>query len=125
MIGFTASGPRVTVSDLAIYLDNWAIIELAKHDPSRRQRFIDSLSTGGADLLFSVTNAAELTGPQGKSRDAVRVFLEKIGPHWFPVVLNSMDAIQREVDGAAPAKSCVAEEFLMSYWAHRTKDYTP
>ncbi len=125
MITFTPSGPRVTVSGLAVYLDNWAVIELAKHDPLRRQRFVDALRTGDADLLFSITNAAELTGPQGESRDAVRAFLDEIGPHWFPVLLSAIDVIARETQGAAPAKSCVADEFFLTYWAHRVRGCTP
>lgn len=125
VITFTASGPRVSVSGLAVYLDNWAVIELAKHDLTRRQRFVDAVCTGDVDLLFSVTNAAELIGPQGESRDAVRAFLDKIGPHWFPVLLSAIDAIARETQGDAPAKSCVADKFFLSYWAHRVRGYTP
>lgn len=54
---------HAAVRGLAIYLDNWAIGELAEGDSSRRQRFIAALHSGYADLMFSVTNAAELSGP--------------------------------------------------------------
>jgi hypothetical protein len=62
---------NATVSGLAIYLDNFSLIKLAKGDLSRRKRFFDALRLG-ADLLFSVTNAVDLAGPQGRSLDAVR-----------------------------------------------------
>ena len=71
---------NATVSGLAIYLDSWALIDLAEGDPSRRKRFVATLQSG-AELLFSVTNVAELSGPQGQSIDIVRNFLDEIGPH--------------------------------------------
>jgi hypothetical protein len=74
---------NVTVSGLAIYLDNYALIELAKHKPERRQRFLDVIHSG-ADLLFSVANAVDLAGPLGRSRDMLRRLLDDIGPHWYP-----------------------------------------
>ena len=86
---------NATTSGLAIYLDNFALISLAKGDPSRRQRFLDVVHTG-ADLLFSLTNAAEVTGPQGRSLEAVRTFLDQVGPHWFPVELDPFVVTKRE-----------------------------
>ena len=47
----------------ADYLDNWALIELAKKDPARRRRFIAAVNAG-AEVVFSVTNAAELYQPE-------------------------------------------------------------
>src|SRR6266446_8800452 len=125
MISFTSSGPRVSVSGLSVYLDNWAIGDLAEGDPSRRRRFIDALCTGEADLVFSVANAAELTGAQGESRDSVKAFLDEIRLHWFPMELNVKEVLDREARGADPGKSCVAEEFFAGYLAHRMKEYTP
>jgi hypothetical protein len=83
MIRVTSTGLNVNVSGPVVYLDNWAFIELAKKDPSRRRRFIDAVHSG-VDLLFSVTNAAGLSGPQGRSAEAVKAFLDEIGPRWFP-----------------------------------------
>ncbi|MGC2830094.1 MAG: hypothetical protein WB994_10680, partial [Candidatus Acidiferrum sp.] len=58
----TTDGPPLTitavVSGVAIYLDNWAVIDLAKGDPTRRHRFIDATRSGG-DFLFSIANAVE------------------------------------------------------------------
>jgi len=53
------------VEGVAIYLDNFAIIDLAKGDPARRARFVRAIRDGGAELLFSVGNAVELLGPEG------------------------------------------------------------
>lgn len=121
-------GQRVTVdatvSGLAVYLDNWAIIDLAKGDPSRRRRFVDAICTGG-DLLFSSTNAAELTGPQGKSFDTVKRFLDQIGPYWFPVELNPFKVVERELKGLGSAESCVSTSFMEAYFVDRMTDYSP
>jgi hypothetical protein len=107
-----------------VYLDNWAIGDLAEGDSSRRRRFIDAMRCG-VDLLFSVTNAAELSGPQGRSAEAVRTFLDEIGPRWFPVELNPIEVIQRELSGADPNSVCISERFLKPYVAHLMRDYVP
>jgi hypothetical protein len=89
------------------------------------RRFVDAVGTGKADLVFSIANAAELSGPQGESRDAVRAFLNDVGLHWFPVELNAAEVVQREARGDIPSKCCISKDFLMDYWAIRTRDYTP
>jgi len=58
---------------ISVYLDNWALIDLAKGCAHRRKRFVDALQRGGT-LFFSWTNAVELAGPQGASAIAVRAF---------------------------------------------------
>lgn len=115
---------NATVSGLAIYLDNFSLIRLAKGDPSRRKRFVDAVHTG-ADLLFSLTNAAELTGPQGGSLEALRTFLDQVGPRWFPVELNPFVVAKRELRGAGPAECCVSTDFMKQYFAARTMGYSP
>jgi len=102
---------KASVNGPAVYLDNWAFIELAKKDPSRRRRFIDVVRSG-AEVLFSVTNAAELSGPKGHSAEAVRVFLDEIGPHWFPVKLDVTEAIKLEIKGEDHGTACIDEHFL-------------
>lgn len=106
---------NATVGGLAIYLDNFSLVELARHDPPRRRRFIDALHSG-AELLFSVTNAAELAGLQGRSLDAVRTFLDEVGPHWFPVELDPFEVVKREGNGASQAESCLSKRFLKDYF---------
>jgi len=108
-----------TVRGLAIYLDIWAIGDLAEGDPLRRKRFIDAICNGGADLIFSVTNAAELSGPQGKSLDAVKSFLNEIGPNWFPVELDVFKVFLREQNGEDVARSCVSEDFMKAYFVNQ------
>lgn len=115
---------HASVSGLAIYLDNFSLIRLAKHDSSRRRRFIAALHNG-ADLMFSVTNAVELMGPQGDSLNAVRAFLNEVGPHWFPVELNPFEVTERELQGARPDQSCIATDFMKQYFVARTSGHTP
>lgn len=130
MIRATSSldGPPLTVNatvrGLAVYLDNWAIIDLAKRDPSRREQFVSALCTHG-DLLFSSANAAELVGPKGKSFDAVKSFLDQLGPHWVPVELNPFKIVEREQKGVGPAEACISPDFMQAYFRDRTADYLP
>jgi hypothetical protein len=116
---------KATVRGLAIYLDNWAVGDLAEGHPSRRKRFIAALWSGSADLMFSVANAAELAGPQGKSFDLVKSFLNEVGPNWFPIELDVSAVVQREKCGADPAASCISEDFMRAYFANRTASYSP
>jgi hypothetical protein len=108
---------NATVSGLALYLDNFALIRLAKGEPSRRRRLVDSFHTGRVDLMFSITNAVDLTGPQGHSLNAIKSFLDEIGPHWFPVELDPRSAAERELQGADPTQSCVSVDFIKTYFA--------
>ncbi len=115
---------NIRVSGLAIYLDNFALIRLARENPSRRARFIAAMRSG-AELLFSVTNAAELSGPQGRSQTLLRCFLDEIGPHWFPVELDPLVVVHRELAGSDPSQACVSEDFLRGYFVAMTRDYVP
>jgi len=105
---------NASLTGLAVYLDNFAIIDIAKGDRSRRQRFISALHSG-AQLLFSVSNAVELTGPQGDTLAAVRLMLDEIGPNWYPVELNVIEVVEREQKGASPSKSCLSENFVKDF----------
>src|SRR5580704_2443311 len=55
---------KASVNGIPIYLDNFAMISLAKGDISLRQRFVAALHNG-ADLLFSTANGIEISGTQG------------------------------------------------------------
>ena len=103
------------ISGLAVYLDNFAIKELAKGSPARRQRFVGAIQDG-AELLFSVSNAAELSGPRDGSFDAIRAFLNELGPHWFPVELDFNEVTKREIQGAEPATCCISKQFMKDYF---------
>jgi hypothetical protein len=115
---------NASVSGAVVYLDNWAIGDLAEGDLSRRKRFIEAMR--GMDLLFSVTNAAELSGPLGRSAELVRTFLDEIGPRWVPVELSPIDVINREMAGTFNQGSpCVSESFTKSFVVHVMRSYGP
>jgi hypothetical protein len=108
------SDPLIFTANLhgaAVYLDNFAIKALAKGDPSRRRKFVDAIHRG-AELLFSVANAVELSGPKDKSFDIIKAFLNELGAHWFPVELNVLEVVKREAQGAGPSRSCVSVDFM-------------
>ncbi len=109
----------ISVNGPAVYLDNFATKEIAKGDASRRQRFLDAVNRG-AEILFSVANAAELTGFQDGSFREVREFLEEIGPRWFPVELNPYVVVERELSGKRPDQSCFSDKFMRDYLRYRS-----
>lgn len=74
-----------------------AIYDLAEQDRSRRQRFVAAASSGVVDVLLSVTNVAQLARPQGNSFDAVKEFLNTLGPHWFPLALNVFSVLANRI----------------------------
>ena len=109
----------ISVTGPAVYLDNFAIKELAKGDASRRRRFLAAVNRG-AELLFSVANAAEITGFQDSSFRDVRAFLDEIGPHWFPVELDPHTVVKRELSGKDADKSCFSDKFMRDYMGYRS-----
>jgi hypothetical protein len=111
---------NASLTGIAVYLDNFAIMDLAEGNVLRRQRFISTLRSG-AELLFSVSNVVDLTGPLGASLDAVRVFLDEIGAHWFPVELDPAIVVERERIGVTPARNCLSERFLRDFFADRLR----
>lgn len=115
---------EASVGGIAIYLDNFAIKSLAKDDPSLRKRFVAAVN-GGADLLFSCANAAEISGPQGASSLAIREFLDELGGHWYPVEMLLDTVMTREAAGEAPGKCCFAGDLLQAYFTTQTSQYSP
>jgi hypothetical protein len=116
MITVTAgtSDPLIFTASLhgaAVYLDSFAIKALAKGDPTRRRRFVDSIHMG-AELLFSVANAAELSGPKENSFDIIKNFLNDLGAHWYPVELNILEVVKREAEGASRSECCLSAQFM-------------
>lgn len=112
---------NASLTGVAVYLDHFAIMDLAEGDVSRRQRFISALHSGGAELLFSVSNLVDLSGPLGHSLDAAKIFLDEIGAHWFPVELDPNIVVKRERDGIGPAHNCLSERFLKDFLADRIR----
>jgi hypothetical protein len=107
---------NVTVSRLAVYLDSFALFDLAEGDAGRRRRFLDTIHSG-VDLLFSISNVAELIGPQEGSIDAVRAFLDDIGPHWVPVELDTVEVVDRERNGVKAPGTFICGRFLKDYFS--------
>jgi len=123
MIRVTPTGLTVSVSGPTVYLDNCGLYDLAESDASRRRRFVNAVHSG-IDLLFSVTNAAELSGPQGRSAAVVRDFLDEIGPHWFPVRLDATEIVRREMAGENPGEACIDKNFFTAYAADLIRPYS-
>src|SRR5260370_35196626 len=122
----SADSHRVEVAAFAdglrVYLENWAMIGLARHDASRRKRFVDAISAKG-DLLFSLVNVAELVGPKGKSAEIVKSFLHELGAHWVPVTLNAFDVMELEQAGPDPTRCFISKGLLNSYVENRMATY--
>lgn len=111
-------GMRASVNGLPVFLDNFAIIDLAEGDPNRRKRFIATLNRG-VEVLFSESNAAELSGPQGDSFKTIREFLDEIGTHWFPIEFSPYVCIEREK--AQQALPFFSERLIKTFTAERLK----
>lgn len=104
-----------SVGGIAIYLDNWAIKAFAKGNEKLRERFVAAVNNG-ADLLFSSTHAVEILGPQGRSSDAFREFLNRLGAHWYPVQSDVFKVLDRENSGLSGSECSFDEEFLVAYF---------
>jgi hypothetical protein len=129
MIRFTSENGRPVCEALAtggfsVYLDNDSLITLAKtRDTMLRDRFVAAIRAGGT-LLFSLTNAIEISGPQEDSALAVRALLESIGPHWVPLELNPFKVVRRE-QREGPEHAPVSREFMEAYFQRRAYDLSP
>jgi hypothetical protein len=108
---------------IAVYLDNDSIIDLSKGPAGRRDRFLAAIERGGT-LLFSLTNALEVAGPQGASAAAVEAFLDGIGPRWVPLELSPWKAVRKEQGGAGP-QSPVSKEFIAGFVPDRMHEMSP
>lgn len=123
MIEVVAKNPdtvtmSVSVRRLAVYLDNWSIIALAKDQGHLRARFLRTLKDG-VDILFSVTNASEIVGPAGASQEALRSFFTEVGPYWIPIEgPGVVDVMERESKGKG-RESCISHDLLNKFFAGR------
>ncbi len=110
-------GIRATVRRMGIYLDNWAIIDLARGDGARRDRVLYAIRSG-ADLMFSPTNAAEILAPDyASSAPEVRAFLDAIGPCWFPVEGPDILGVMRREAAGEGVESCTSTWFINTFFA--------
>jgi hypothetical protein len=111
-------GMRASVKGLTVFLDNFAIIDLAKGNHDRRRRFVATLNRG-VEVLFSASNAAELSGPQGDSFKTIREFLDEIGTHWFPIEFSPYECIEREKEQQELPFFC--ERLIKTFTAERLR----
>ncbi|MFQ5911102.1 MAG: hypothetical protein ACE5IJ_10350, partial [Thermoplasmata archaeon] len=128
MIRFTVNNDRITcITELrdrvGVYLDNDSLFELSERDRTRQDRFIAAVERR-ATVLFSFTNAAELSGPQGESAKAVWAFLDRLGPRWVPLHMNPWTVVRREQQGLGPSAP-ISEEFIEAYVRERMYDLSP
>lgn len=109
---------NVQVAGVAAYLDNFALIELAKpSQATRRARFLSAFMKSSGSLLFSGTNGAELAALKGNSASNVRAFLNEFGAHWAFVELDPGKVIERESAGQGSACLCV--ELMHAFFQDR------
>lgn len=113
-----------TVRGIAIYLDTFALRSLARGNPSLRRRFV-AVVNGGVDLLFSVTNAVEICGATGASSEALKGFLNELGPNWYPIEMSLDEVMKREQQGLSPGACCIDEALLRAFFSNRTCKHTP
>ena len=107
------------VRGIAVYLDTFAIIRMAQESQQRRDRFLNCLSDGSADLLFSVANSIDLVG----SNKTVKAFLKQIANHWFPVDLSVNAVCKREEQGLMGADAFTAMDFAQVVFAAQVQPY--
>jgi len=67
-----------------VYLDNWAMSRALATDETRRKRFLETFKKRGT-LLFSWTNVIELGDSIFGRAAPIRLLLDGIGEHWFPL----------------------------------------
>ena len=115
-------GVNASICGFPVFLDQFAMKELACRSPSRRKKFLEAVHCG-AEVLFSVSNAAELTGPQGDSFQEIRNFLDEIGPRWFPVELNPVEIVNRERRGEPAEACCVCKDFMVRLLAFHNRNH--
>lgn len=115
---------EATVRGIAIYLDTFALRFLARGDRSLRERFVTAVNCG-ADLLFSVTNAVEICGATGASSEALKSFLNELGPNWYPIEMSLDEVMKREQQGLSPGACCIDEDLLRAFFSNRTCKDTP
>lgn len=109
---------------VAVYLDNWAIIELANGDAKRRESFVTALKACGS-LLFSFTNSIELGEAEGEPANRIRSFLDEIGAHWIPIELNPWTVMDREVAGQTEPTPCISMLFIETFVKNRMYEQSP
>lgn len=100
----------------------------SSHSRKGTPRFVRGLlprSTTGADLLFSIANAVEISGSLGSSSQAIKAFLDELGPNWYPLEMSPDEVMKREAAGLLPSKCCLADDLLRAFFRNRTSEHVP
>jgi len=105
----------------SVFLDHFAMIRLAREDSARRAKFVKTIQDGG-DLIFSLTNAVELTQVKGETYDRLKEFLNLLGPRWYPIEMDAKEVSNREVDGKTKADAYLSEKFVRHFCEDRMID---
>jgi len=113
---------RASIVGLPVFLDQFAMYNLAYQNPSRRARFVGCINSG-AEVLFSISNAAELSATQGDSFRKIRDFVNDIGTRWFPVELDPVEVINREKRGLRPDQCCACMDFMTRLLVFHSKTF--
>lgn len=108
----------VTVGTRAplVYLDNWAVIKIARNVDWQR-RFVSALKQKEGTLLFSILNIIEL-GRKTKELADIEIFLHQIGTDWCLVDINPPAVIEREKESNTAMPPNFDEQALRSYYPY-------
>ena len=109
---------------VAVYLDNWAIIELANGDPKRRERFVNALKSCGS-LMFSFTNSIELGEAEHEPASACARSWTKSARTGFPIELNPWTVMDREIAGQTNPTPCISTLFIETFTQDRMFEQSP
>jgi hypothetical protein len=91
-------------------MDHWAIRQFSS-DTTLQERFFEAFADRGT-VMFSIMNVVELSANTGRSADEIRVFLRRIGPHWFANTMDPIRVIERENSRPGDPSAPVSDEFL-------------
>jgi len=84
---------------IVVYLDNCAIINLAKDKSGLGERFLAAIEQGG-DVLLSVGNLVEIVGPQlPREVEEISGFLRSLGARWMMERLDPVEIVKAEASG--------------------------
>src|SRR5437667_12258679 len=93
----------------SIYFDTWALTRFAT-DATYQTRFLNLFKDRGT-LLFSLMNVVEIASYAVPQWPEMRSFLEKIGPHWFPLTIDPLGVIARQEPGENRLDAFAISEF--------------
>ena len=109
---------------VAVYLDNWAIIELANGDPKRRERFVNALKSCGS-LMFSFTNSIELGEAEHEPANARALVPGRNRGALDPNRAKSVDGDGPRDRGQTNPTPCISTLFIETFTKDRMFEQSP